>query len=238
MATGLLGIWRSMGPVAQGVVILLLVMSLVAVAIAAERAFQLLRGRSRGLAFADKLRVHLDRGDFRAAAEVDPARGGPLAAVLGEGVRAYLRVEDQAPSTDELISSVEGSLARVVAVESAQLRRGLGALATIGSTAPFVGLFGTVVGIVNSFQEIARTGGGGIEAVSSGISEALVATALGILVAVPSVMLFNLFSTRAEAAELLLSDAAEGMIEHVRRGAWRRQGGTEKSDEPAKEPGA
>ncbi len=104
--------------------------------------------------------------------------------------------------------------------EGTELRRGLGALATIGSTAPFVGLFGTVVGIINSFAEIARTGSGGMETVSAGIAEALVATALGILVAVPAVVLFNYFSSKVEAVEAALASGASAVLDAMRRDGW------------------
>ena len=107
--------------------------------------------------------------------------------------------------------------------EGSLLRRGLGPLATIGSTAPFVGLFGTVVGIINAFAEIGRTGVGGMETVSAGIAEALVATALGIVVAVPAVVLFNYFSVRAEAAETDLGEAASALLDALRRAGWREK---------------
>jgi biopolymer transport protein ExbB/biopolymer transport protein TolQ len=80
---------------------------------------------------------------------------------------------------------------RVIRATAVDARRGLTLLATIGSTAPFVGLFGTVVGIVNALEQIALEGSGGLGAVSAGIAEALVATALGIAVALPAVWLFN-----------------------------------------------
>lgn len=85
---------------------------------------------------------------------------------------------------------------RYVLATGSELKRGLSAIATVGSTAPFVGLFGTVIGIVNGFHEIGATGRGGIATVSTGIAEALVTTAFGIMVAIPAVWLFNLLSQR------------------------------------------
>ena len=96
-----------------------------------------------------------------------------------------------------------------------RLRRGLGALATIGSTAPFIGLFGTVVGIVNAFREIARTGSGGLGAVSAGIAEALVVPALGLLVAIPAVLAYNHLSSRADGLLLAIDQARGPFADHL-----------------------
>ena len=89
-----------------------------------------------------------------------------------------------------------------------QLKRGLGFLATIGSTAPFIGLFGTVVGIINAFRNIAATGSGGMSVVSGGIAEALVSTALGIFVAIPAVVAFNHFTGKIETFHVEMNRAS------------------------------
>ena len=99
-------------------------------------------------------------------------------------------------------SSRNRALERAEAIVHAKLKRGLGGLATIGSTAPFIGLFGTVVGILNAFQQIATQKSAGIGAIAGGISEALVTTAFGLLVAIPAVMLFNYFTNKVEAFDV------------------------------------
>jgi biopolymer transport protein ExbB len=88
-------------------------------------------------------------------------------------------------------------------------------LATVGSVAPFVGLLGTVVGIIEAFAGIAKEGSGGLGAVSAGIAEALVVTALGLLVAIPAVLMFNLLSTRADALLLSLDQARSEFMDHL-----------------------
>ena len=93
-----------------------------------------------------------------------------------------------------------------------QLKRGLGLLATIGSTAPFIGLFGTVVGIINAFHSIAATGSGGMSAVSGGIAEALVSTALGIFVAIPAVVAFNHFTGKIETFHVEMNRASSQLV--------------------------
>jgi biopolymer transport protein ExbB/biopolymer transport protein TolQ len=85
-------------------------------------------------------------------------------------------------------------------------------LATIGSTAPFIGLFGTVVGIINAFRGIAATGSGGMAAVSGGIAEALVATALGIFVAIPAVVAFNHFTGTLERFQVEINQASNELV--------------------------
>ena len=98
-------------------------------------------------------------------------------------------------------------------VELARLKRGIGILATVGSTAPFVGLFGTVVGIINAFKSIGASGGGGINVVAGGIAEALVATAFGLLVAIPAVWAYNALTTKVEGLSLDLDNASAELIE-------------------------
>jgi biopolymer transport protein ExbB/TolQ len=96
---------------------------------------------------------------------------------------------------------------------NAEMKRGLGGLATIGATAPFIGLFGTVVGIVNAFTGMASSGSGGLAAVSAGISEALITTAVGLAVAIPAVMAFNYFTERLERFTIEMNNAAQELID-------------------------
>src|SRR5438874_11824350 len=96
-----------------------------------------------------------------------------------------------------------------------QLKWGLGFLATIGSTAPFIGLFGTVVGSINAFRSIAATGSGGMSVVSGGIAEALVSTALGIFVAIPAVVAFNHFSGKIENCHVEMNRASSQLVNRL-----------------------
>ena len=97
----------------------------------------------------------------------------------------------------------------------AEMKKGLGGLATIGSTAPFIGLFGTVVGIIHAFDGIASSGSGGLAAVSGGIAEALVATALGILVAIPAVMAFNYFTGTLERFHVEMNTSSTQLVDFL-----------------------
>ena len=112
--------------------------------------------------------------------------------------------------TEEQIESSKRALERSEAIVHAKLKKGLGGLATIGSTAPFIGLLGTVIGILNAFQSIAAQKTSGIGAVAGGISEALVTTAFGLLVAIPAVMCFNYFTNKVEAFDVEMDNSSSG----------------------------
>jgi biopolymer transport protein ExbB/TolQ len=214
-------LWRSMGPVARGVVFVLGGMSIVALSIGLDRALALLRFRRAGRRWAQAATPAIDAGKFEDA--LATTGEGPLPRVVSSGVKAHLDARARAPSALEALAAVEAALDRAVDGERALLRRGLSTLATIGSTSPFIGLFGTIVGIVDAFRQIAKTGAGGLGAVSAGIAEALVTTALGILVAVVAVVLFNFLSGRIEAVETDLADATGAVLERVRQAHWARE---------------
>ena len=135
-----------------------------------------------------------------------------VAQVVSAGAAEYDSVRQAggaaADSLELVTSALEDSKAEVLI----NMKKGLGFLATIGSTAPFIGLFGTVVGIINAFQGIAATGSGGMAAVSGGISEALVATALGIFVAIPAVVAFNQFTGRLETFHVEINRASSLLV--------------------------
>ena len=120
----------------------------------------------------------------------------------------------EAAITEEQVESSKRALERSEAIVHAKLKRGLGGLATIGSTAPFIGLFGTVVGILNAFQQIATQKTSGIGAVAGGISEALVTTAFGLLVAIPAVMTFNYFTGKVEAFDVEMDNSSSELVDY------------------------
>ena len=139
-------------------------------------------------------------------------QGSHVARVVTAGILEYDGVRraggDPIASLELVTSALEDSKAET----TIQMKRGLGFLATIGSTAPFIGLFGTVVGIINAFQGIAATGSGGMAAVSGGIAEALVATALGIFVAIPAVVSFNHFTGKLENFQVEMNRASSQLV--------------------------
>jgi biopolymer transport protein ExbB/TolQ len=127
------------------------------------------------------------------------------------GIEAYRRHE----SSDQRIEFARRDLERRLDELGAEARKGVTFLASVGSTAPFIGLFGTVIGIIVAFQGIAAAGGGGIEAVSAGIGEALIVTAMGLAVAITSVLIFNFLSARFDKLDMAMQHAAGELLDHL-----------------------
>ncbi|MBN1773968.1 MAG: MotA/TolQ/ExbB proton channel family protein [Deltaproteobacteria bacterium] len=201
-------IWASMGTLAKVVVAVLGVMAVAAVTVTVDRLVLLYLARKRARRFGGELGERLDDGspdDVRALAARQ--KRNPLAQLVQEGVEAYAKGTLRPGHRVSAGELARRAMTRRADTISADLRRGMSVLASVGSTAPFVGLFGTVVGIINAFHGIAATGSGGLAAVSAGIAEALVVTALGLGVAIPAVLLFNSLSTRIDRFELALSSA-------------------------------
>jgi biopolymer transport protein TolQ len=208
------GLWASMGLFAKAIVLTLLGMSITSLIVALERVVAFSRARSASTRFAEALSRALEGGDFAAVAAQDRPGEGYLAAVLRAGFKAFRSAPDDAAVK---VESVARALERQAIREVQSLKRGLSLLATVGSTAPFVGLLGTVMGIVNSFQSMAKTGSGGLTSVSAGIAEALVTTAFGLLVAIPAVVAFNFLTTWVDARAVDLSESSNELLDLVAR---------------------
>ncbi|MGP0060121.1 MAG: tonB-system energizer ExbB [Beijerinckiaceae bacterium] len=141
------------------------------------------------------------------------------AAALGELQRsADLAQPGVAESAKEGIKERAAALvARIEARAGRQMNRGTGLLATIGATAPFVGLFGTVWGIMNSFIGISKTNTTNLAVVAPGIAEALLATAIGLVAAIPAVMIYNVFARSIASYRAVLGDGAAEILRHLSR---------------------
>jgi biopolymer transport protein ExbB/biopolymer transport protein TolQ len=139
-------------------------------------------------------------------------RRSHLAVVVNSGLQELAGLTDN--KAGRQLRKAKRAVRRATALKSAGLQRGLSALATIGSTAPFVGLFGTVIGIIDAFQAMNMQETSGFSAVAGGISEALVTTAFGILVAIPAVWMFNYFTSRVRGFEVEMHNSAEEIIDY------------------------
>lgn len=210
-------IFAEMGVFALIIVGALGLMAVAALTVFVERLWSFGRTRRKSAEFAGQAAALLDRRDYaQLLAAAERPRGGPLANLLASGLRSYQKAIDSPPSGD--VSPIElcrRELSRRADFISAQLRRGLGVLASVGSVAPFVGLLGTVVGIIDAFEGIAAEGSGGIGAVSSGIAEALVVTAIGLVVAIPAVLAFNYLSARSDALMMAIDQARGQLVDHL-----------------------
>lgn len=244
MDFSLLGLWNQMGMVARIVVLILLAMSAYSIAIALERFFTFRKSRERSLGFVAALQPHLAPGGKLSEARGLPERfkDAPLARVVGTGLGEFEQgVAELGPAATDsvelelLLHGVERSMERAKKRELSSLSRGLPVLATISSSAPFVGLFGTVFGIITAFQHMAdpsKGGGGGLATVSAGIAEALLTTAVGLAVAIVTVWFYNFFTTKLEQLGGLIDDASGELAERLMRHGKRR----EPSDLAAKDP--
>jgi len=223
MEFDLVSLWEKMGWVARFVVILLAVMAVYSLGVALERWIVFSRGRKHSLDYMVALDRALSEGQLDKAISAAKAHEkGYLAKVIGAGLREYQNERQKsagARGKDEYVTDAEHALQRAGDREMQELKRGLGVLASVGSTAPFVGLFGTVMGIVNAFQAIGATGSAGFATVSAGIAEALVTTAFGIGVAIPAVMLFNYFTNRIEQVATDVTESASALVDHLRKQA-------------------
>ncbi len=212
--------WRAMGPFAKVVTGVLAVMSAYSLGVMAERLATFRRATQASRQFATELRGLLPAGRLGDAVVLSKKLGcGHLAKVLGLAIEEYERglaaLGSRGLGAFDVIAAVNRAVDRSSVRTVADLRRGLGALATVGSTAPFVGLLGTVAGIITAFQAMAATGSGGLGSVSAGIAEALVTTAFGLLVAIPAVMMFNYFTYRVEEMEVDITDSASELVDFL-----------------------
>ena len=209
-------LWAHMGLFAKLIVGMLAIMSVASLVVVAERVILYRRSGRASRAFAEVMAGALSGGDFEKALDAAPSGDvGHLVRVIGAGLRAY----KSSPKSDRdlAVESVARALERQSQREVAFLRRGHGLLATVGSTAPFVGLLGTVVGIVNSFRMMAASGSAGLGTVSGGIAEALVTTAFGLLVAVPAVAAFNFLQGWVDARSVDISESSNELVDLVAR---------------------
>ena len=214
MDLNIVHIWETMSILSKIVAITLIVMGVGTVYVTIERLLVLNKAFATSKAFAKKSRPLLDELDLEAL--VDLAKGAefekaPLAKLTRMGVEAYRRHE----GADQRLEFARRDLERRLDEIGDEVRRGVNFLASVGSTAPFIGLFGTVIGIIVAFQGIAAAGGGGIEAVSAGIAEALIVTAIGLAVAITSVLIFNFLSAKFDKLDMSMQHAAGELLDHL-----------------------
>jgi len=194
-----IGLWARMGWIGNGIVLLLVLLSIVAgsVALGKWRAF---RGLSRATrAYSAEFGRLVAAARLREALELSERhRGSHVARVMGQALRGAIPLLEAGAPAERAADAAERAAEREQILLAAELKDGLGRLATIAATAPFLGLLGTVTGIMASFLALSEAGGGGVEAIAAGVGEALITTAVGLLVAIPSVWLYNYFSARLE----------------------------------------
>ncbi|MEI6805729.1 MAG: MotA/TolQ/ExbB proton channel family protein [Myxococcaceae bacterium] len=218
MDFSLLEMWHAMGFSARIVVFILLFMSIYVVGVSIERWKFFKKGVKSNNLLVAALRELLQK---EGGASLQKTRNlakshsdSSLATVVDAASEAFMKKSSHLDALD-LFVGINRAVERSIERQTSVLKKGLGGLATIASTAPFVGLFGTVLGIINSFQSMSQTGSGGLSTVSAGISEALVVTAFGLLVAIPSVALYNYFTGLVDKLVVDMDEVASEMVEAV-----------------------
>lgn len=215
MDFSLQAIWEHTGLFARFIIFTLGFMSMASLIVIAERMVVFRKTRSDSRNFASKMGAILAKGDLSTAANTNLGKDvGHLGRVINSGLTAY-RISPN--DKDVAVESVARALERQAQREVQSMKRGLGVLATVGSTAPFVGLLGTTMGIVNAFQEMAKSGAGGLATISAGIAEALITTAFGLLVAIPAVMAYNFLQGWVDARSVDISESSNEFLDVVAR---------------------
>jgi biopolymer transport protein ExbB/biopolymer transport protein TolQ len=215
----LIEMWNQMGVVAKAVAWVLFFMSFWSVGVAVERIFTFIQARKQSKLYAPQVAKHLKDGRLKDAIALSQSKNfrySHLAKVVLAGLQEYQFQQESGANLnrDDVLDTVRRAIQRATALTANDLKKGVSSLATIGSTAPFVGLLGTVVGVISAFQGIAATGSGGIGAVSAGIAEALVETALGLLVAIPAVWFYNYLTGRIEYFNVEMDNSSSELVDY------------------------
>jgi biopolymer transport protein ExbB/biopolymer transport protein TolQ len=208
-------LWGQMGGLARTVVIVMFLMSAWSIGVMIDRLMAFNAARKQSRQFAPAVAGALREGKLDEAIKVaDRYKKSHLAKVVVAGLQEFQAHQGGGQISGEEIEASRRALERSEAIVHAELKRGVSALATIGSTAPFVGLFGTVVGIINAFKVMAASKSPGIGAIAGGISEALVTTALGLFVAVPAVWMYNYFTGRVDAFDVEMGNSSSELLDY------------------------
>jgi biopolymer transport protein ExbB len=211
----LLELWGQMSGLAQGVAVLLLVLSAYSISVMVERWLTYRQARKQSRLFTPAVAECLRDGKIdEAIALGEQYNKSHLAKVLVTGLHELQAHTKSKEIPGETIEASRRALERATAVCIEDLKRGLGGLATIGSTAPFVGLFGTTIGIINAFMGMKTEETAGISAVAGGIAEALITTAFGLLVAVPAVWAYNAFTSKVETFTVEMDNSSSELIDY------------------------
>jgi len=207
--------WTQMGWMAKGVVIVLFIMSAWSIGIMIDRLIVFNAARKQSRLFAPAVAGALREGKLDEAIKIaDRYKKSHLAKVVVAGLQEFRAHNVSSEIPGEMIEASTRALERAEAIVHTEMERGVSSLATIGSSAPFVGLFGTVVGIINAFKGIATEKSTGLGAVAGGISEALVTTALGLFVAIPAVWMFNYFTSRIKNFDVEMGNSSSELVDY------------------------
>ena len=216
MQFGLLEMWNFMGPLAKAVAILLMTLSIISIYLFIERQLVFARARRKSKKVAPKLAGMLKNGQTKEALKLSSMKenkGSHLARVTAAGIKEFLEGKEYKLSLEEQMETAQRGCERAATIFTQELNRGLNTLATIATSAPFIGLFGTIAGIINAFRGMHETGSGGIGAVAGGIAEALVTTAFGIFVAIIAMWCYSFLRTKIDVYGAEMSNTSSEIVD-------------------------
>jgi biopolymer transport protein ExbB/TolQ len=212
---GIYEIVKSLTIPGWGVIIILLIESVYMIAVGIERWLTYNKAKAQSRQYAPKVAQALKNSNIDEAINIsDKHKDSHLAMVVSSGLKEFAAHQGNTDISADEMEASKRALERAIAVKTAELKRGLAGLATVGSTAPFVGLFGTVVGIIGAFNALRTNESAGIGAVGGSIAEALITTAGGILVAVPAVWLFNYFTSKVTSFSVEMENSASELVDY------------------------
>src|SRR5215216_4307497 len=216
MNLSLIDLWHSMGYFAKGIVWVLAIMSVYSLTIMIQKWWGLRKAQQETRKFAPEFSQFLEEDNLNEAIKLaEGYKKSHVARVLGGALSEIRPLIQDGSVTVADINSAERAVEREMLMTIVDLKRGLGVLATVGATAPFVGLLGTTMGIVNAFVGMAASGSGGLSAISAGVAEALITTAFGLLVAIPAVWAYNYFSFFIDTATAEMTYTSKEMIDYM-----------------------
>lgn len=212
-------IWAHSPPFAKGIWVVLAIMSLWSLTVAFGKWWNLRKAQKETLKFAPEFSQFLEEDNLTEAINLAQTyKKSNVARVLGGALGEVKPLIVDGSVTVSDINSAERAVERNMLIEIVSLKRGLAVLATVGATAPFVGLLGTVFGIINAFVAMGSSGSTGIAGITVGIAEALIATGFGLLVAIPAVWFFNYFQTKIDNLTAEMTYVSKEMIDYLIKG--------------------
>jgi len=214
MEFGMLQMFGNMGYIAKGVVVVLALMSIWTIKVTIDRVMLYRSARKQSIDFLPLATQCLNGNKLPEAVELAKKyMKSHLSRVVAAGLQEMQSESKEGVEGGLMLDAVRRSMDRESILVSAELKRGVSSLATIGTTAPFIGLFGTVYGIIHAFEAMAASGSGGLASVSQGIAEALVTTAFGLFVAIPAVWIFNIFTGQVDYFILEMNNSSSEMVD-------------------------
>src|SRR3954469_17768133 len=219
MDLSLLGLWNQMGNFAKGIVVTMAIMSIYSLTIMVSKWWSLRKAQKETIKFAPEFSQFLEEDNLTEAIRLAESYKKSHVALVLSGALAEVKplIADGSVTVAD-INSAERAVERNMLLEVANRNGGLAVLATVGATAPFVGLLGTTMGIVNSFTGMSQSGSGGLSAIGGGVAEALITTAFGLIVAIPAVWAYNYFATKIDNLTAEMTYVSKEMIDYLIKG--------------------